>query len=123
MFFWATLLWIAGLLTWVPWGVYYLLFQAPREQYAILIVGTLGWVFGYWGVVGPLLTALKIRAVFRAIEHARSRAELEKIVNDPGARDAAIDLIAAENGIPKFVARRVYRMMVDRVGQAGAFGR
>ena len=123
MFFWATLLWIAGLLTWVPWGVYYLLFQAPREQYAILIVGTLGWVFGYWGIVGPLLTALKIRAVFRAIEQARSRAELEKIVNDPEARDLAIDLIATENGIPKFVARRVYRLMVDRLTQPRAFGR
>ena len=62
----ATLIWVAGLLTLVPYGTWYLLFEAPRDQYALLIVGLLfwGWLWGTWGVVlgVPILMALKVVA-------------------------------------------------------------
>ena len=82
----ATLIWVAGLLTLVPWGAYYLLFEAPREQYALLIVGLLFWVFGYWGLAGPVLLGLKVRAVARAIQRVRSRDDLLKTLHSPDAR-------------------------------------
>jgi hypothetical protein len=67
----AIVVWVVGLLTAVPYGAYYLLFEAQRDEYALLITLLLFWVFGYWGVVGPLIAAIKVRKVFRAIEQAR----------------------------------------------------
>jgi hypothetical protein len=120
MAFRAALVWIAGLLTLVPYGAWYLLFEAPREQYALLIVGLLFWVFGYWGLVGPLLLGLKVRAVARAIERVRSRDDLLKTLQSPDARAVAIDLIAAENHIPRFVASRVYELLLRHLEQPPA---
>lgn len=111
----AAALWVVGLLTLVPYGTYYLLFEAPREQYALLITLVLFWIFGYWGVVGPLLAAIKVRRVFRAIEAAQSREELMQRLRSGEAQDVAIDLIASENHIPRFLAARIYRLLVDRL--------
>jgi hypothetical protein len=55
MFVAAIAVWVVGLLTAVPYAAYHLWFYAPREQYALLITFILFWIFGYWGVVGPLL--------------------------------------------------------------------
>ena len=112
----AIALWVAGLLTAVPYATWYLLFEAPREQYAALIVFVLFWVFGYWGAVGPLLAAIKIRRVFRAIQGAKSREELLATLRSPEARASFIDLIATENHIPRFLAERVYAMLVRGLG-------
>jgi hypothetical protein len=113
----ATLLWVVGLLTLVPYGTYYLLFEAPREQYALLITLILFWIFGYWSLVGPLFMAVKVRSVFRAIESAGSKDELEKALRSPDARDVAIDFIATENHIPRFLAARVYALLITRMAQ------
>jgi hypothetical protein len=111
----AVVLWITGLLMLVPYGTYYLLFEAPREQYALLIVGILFWIFGYWGAVGPLLVAVKARRVLRTIEEARSNGDLVRALQSPDSRDVAIDLIASENHIPRFLASRVYKFLVGRL--------
>ena len=109
------LLWVVGLVTFVPYGIYSLLFAASRDQYALLITSILFWVFGYWGVAGPLLMTLKVRSVFRAIESAGSKGELEKALQSPDTKDIAIDLIARENHIPRFVAARVYRVLTAKL--------
>jgi hypothetical protein len=114
----ATCVWVAGLLTVVPYGTYYLFFEASRDQYALLIVLVLFWIFGYWGVVGPLLAAIKIRSVFRTIERARTKDDLIKALRSPESRDVAIDLIASENHIPRFLASRVYTLLVTRLTDA-----
>jgi hypothetical protein len=111
----AVIVWVVGLLSAVPYATYRLLFEAPREQYAALITFVLFWIFGYWSLVGPILTAAKVRRVLRAIERARSRAELVAILGDPETKSAAIDLIASENGIPRFVAAWVYRILASRL--------
>lgn len=116
----AAAIWVAGLLTVVPAGTYYLLFHAERDQYALLITLVLFWIFGFWGVAGPLLAALKIRRVFRAMEAATSREELLEIARSGEARDAAIDLIASENHMPRFLAARVYALLVRLPGQAAS---
>lgn len=111
--------WVAGLLTIVPYGTYYLFYEAQRDQYAMLIVTVLFWIFGYWGVVGPLLAAIKVRRVFRAIERAKSGEELLAQLRSPEAREVAIDLIATENHIPRFLAVRVFDLLARRLSATG----
>jgi hypothetical protein len=111
----ATVVWIAGLLTAVPWATWYLLFDAPRDQYALLIVGILFWVFGYWSLVGPVLLLITGRSVMRELERARSTGEVIMTLESPTAREVAADFIAAETRIPRFVGRRVYDLVLRRV--------
>jgi hypothetical protein len=102
------ILWVLGLLTIVPYSIYHLLYYAQRHEYALLITLVLFWIFGFWGVVGPILTAIKVRRVFRALEAAQSKEKLEEILKSTEAQDVAIDLIASENHIPKFLAKKIY---------------
>lgn len=111
----AVFIWVVGLLTIVPYGTYYLLYEARRDEYALLITLVLFWIFGFWGVVGPALAAIKVRRVFHAIERARSKGDLLTTLRSPEARDVAIDLIASENHIPRFLAVRVYTMLLGRL--------
>lgn len=111
------ILWVLGLLTAVPYAAYHLLFMAPREQYALLIGFILFWIFGFWGLVTPLVTAVKIRRFFRALENAPSKEELRKLLHSREAEDTAIEMIAADNHIPKFVARRLLRIVLKRLAE------
>ena len=107
-------MWIVGLVTLVPFNTYYLLFHAERDQYALLITSVLFWIFGYWGVVGPLLAAIRVRRVFRALELAHASGKLKDALRSRESAEVAIDLIALENKIPRFLAKRVYRLFVNR---------
>jgi hypothetical protein len=114
----VTLLWIFGLVTIVPSGLYHLFYTAGRNEYAFLITIVLFWIFGFWGVVGPLLSAYKIRQVFKAIELASDGNELKCILQSGDAEEVAIDLIATENHIPRFLARKVFRYALRRFAEA-----
>jgi hypothetical protein len=118
MFLKATILWVAVLLTLVPYGAYYLFFEASRDQYALLITLILFWIFGYWSLAGPILMAIRARSVFRAIESAGSRGELQEILKSPDAREVAIDLIATDNHLPRFLATRVYDLLIRRMSRS-----
>jgi hypothetical protein len=111
----ATVVWVVGLLTAVPWATWYLLFEAPRESYALLIVGILFWIFGYWSLVGPVLLVVKGRSVMRALERARSAGEAITTLEGPVAREVATDFLAAETRMPRFVARRLYDLVLRRL--------
>lgn len=110
-----TLLWIVGLFTLVPYAIWYLFFEASRDQYALLITLPLFWVFGYWGVAGPIIAAVRIRSFFRALETIGSKAELEALMRRGDSEEAIVDIIAADNGLPRFIARRLYRHMHRRL--------
>ena len=113
MLLWAGVLWMAGLLTAVPYATYYLLYYAPREEYALLITFVLFWSFGYWGVAGPLIMAVKVRRVFRRLETAQNAASLAASLRDKETEDVMIDFIASENKIPRFIAARLYRLLIS----------
>jgi hypothetical protein len=113
-------IWVVGLFTVVPAGTYYLFFHASRDQYALLITLVLFWIFGFWGVAGPLLAAIRVRRVFRALEAATSREQLLEISRSSDAREAAIDLIASDNHIPRFLAARVYALLVRVLSQTAS---
>ncbi len=108
----AAIVWVIGLVTAVPLAAYYLLFQAPREQYALLIAFLIGWPFFYWPVVGPLLMLLKIRSVYRGLKQVRSVDDLRRRLADGETEDVIIDWIAKEHRIPKCLARRAYRYLL-----------
>jgi hypothetical protein len=110
----AVIVWIAGLMTFVPYAVYYLLFQAPRDQYAFLIASILFWIFGFWGVVSQVLMTLKIRHLLKTMESAGSGERLAEVLKGPAAKDVAIDLIATEHRLPRFVAAWIYTHALRR---------
>ena len=118
MFFWASVLWVAGLLTAVPYATHYLFCYAPRDEYALLISFVLFWILGYWGVAGPLIMAVKVRRVFRRLEAAQNAGSLAASLQSKETEDVMIDFIASENKIPRFIAARLYRLLVSRFAQA-----
>ena len=111
----AVVVWIVGLVTLVPYVTWFVLFRASPDQYAILITLVLFWVFGFWGVAGPLIALVKVRTVFRALEQVQTKDELLSTLRSADARDVAIDLIATENHIPRFLAVRVYTLLLSRL--------
>ncbi len=112
---WFTTLWIVGLLTLVPYSIWYLLFEATRDEYAFYIVMPLFWIFGYWGVVGPLLSAWKVRQLMNALDRINNRDELMRLIQSEDSKEAAIELIASENNLPKFIARQLYNKLAARL--------
>lgn len=116
----AIVVWIVGLLTIVPYGTYYLLFEAQRGQYAFLITLVLFWIFGFWGAVGPILAAIKVRRVFQAIERAKSKDALLAQLRSADSQAVVIDLIASENHIPRLLAARVVNLLVSRFPSANS---
>jgi hypothetical protein len=87
-------LWIMGLVTLVPYGTWYLFTRATRDEYAFLTCFVLFWVFGLWGVAGPLVSALKVRSVINAFQKARSADEIKALLHGDKSRDMLVDLIA-----------------------------
>lgn len=108
MIFRISLLWIAGLLTLVPYGIFQLLFHAQRDEYALLISLVLFWVFGFWAIMGPLLSAYKIHQLFKLLESAQFRKQVIEIITHQDSQDAAIKIIAMQNHIPRFLAKKLY---------------
>lgn len=123
MIFRAVLVWIIGLLTIVPYGTYFLFFEAQRDQYALLITLVLFWIFGYWGVVGPILAAAKVRRVVKAIEAAHTEGLLKEALRSKETAEVVIGLIASENKIPRFLAAKVYRHLLARFSTAAGSSR
>lgn len=110
-----TIIWILGFFTIVPYGTYYLLFKASRDEYALLITTILFWIFGFWGVVGPIISAIKVRQIFKRLEQVKSKEELKELLNKKESKEAAIGFIASENKIPKFLAKRIYKTISDKL--------
>ena len=113
----ATALWIVGLVTIVPYATWHLFFRAPREQYAALITFLRFWVFGSWGLVGPVVSIVKVRSVFRAIQQTQSRDELVAVLRSEDAQNVAIDHIASEYRIPRLLATRVLKLVTERLAE------
>lgn len=111
MTFRIVLLWIIGGIIIIPYAVYHLVFTAQRDEYAFLIVIPLFWIFGFWGVVAPLIAAYKVHRLMKSLDQATSQAALHAAYERNDGREIIIDLIAKDNKIPRFIARRLY----DRV--------
>ena len=113
----ATLIWVSGLFTLVPYGIYYLLFLAQRDEYALWITLVLFWIFGFWGVVGPLISIIKFRRVMRMLENAQNSEEFREILQGAASEEVAIDLLANEYRVPKFIAKKVYKHFLQHINK------
>jgi len=101
MFLWAVVLWVGGLVTIVPFAAYYLLFHAQRDEYAFLITLVLFWIFGFWGIVAPILTILKVRTVFRRIEQAQTQGNLREALRNKETEEVLVNLIGVTRAPPR----------------------
>ena len=110
-----TAIWVTGMVTAVPYGAYYLFFEASRDEYAFLIVFILFWIFGFLGLIGPVISAIKVRNVLKALESARSKEQLQNIMKSNDSEEALIEFIASENKIPRLIARKIYPEVVNRI--------
>jgi hypothetical protein len=113
----ACAIWVLGLVTVVPYATYYLLYFASRSEYAALITFILFWIFGFWGIAGPLITFVKVRALFRKLHQAQTAEALIQALHNRDAEKIVIDMIAADNRLPRFVAVRVYRLLMARLAK------
>jgi hypothetical protein len=86
------------------------------ENAAAVIVFPFAWIFGYWGVVGPLLAAWKIWKLQSVLEeHCERRAQgLDTDATERDVEDALTLLATQENPIPERWARRLVRLMLRR---------
>ncbi len=110
-----TVLWILGIVLLVPYAVYRLLFQAQPDEYAFLIVFPLFWIFGFWGVVGPLFAAVKAHRLIKALEAAHDAGSLQTAFEENEGDDVLIEMIRSENRIPRWLARRIYHRVKPRL--------
>ncbi len=108
------ILWVLGLLSIVPYAVYHLLFYAQRDEYAFLICVPLFWIFGFWGLVGPLITVWKIRRFMKAIDAMEDMQDLKDAYQQHLGDDVLIGIIAKESGLPRFVAAILFRKLRAR---------
>lgn len=113
-------LWVLGIVVIVPWAIYRLLFVAQPDEYAFLIVFPLFWVFGFWGVVGPLFAAVKAHRLIRALERAQGSDSLRRAFEDHDGDDVLIELIRTENRIPRWLARKIYHRVKPRLLEMAA---
>lgn len=104
----AFFIWILGLVTLVPYALWHLLFEAERSQYPFLITFIFAWVTGYYSVVLPMVAAWRVRKFIRFIQSASSADEIRRKFATPETREAFIISIARENGVPLFLARRIF---------------
>ena len=108
---------VAGLIGLAWWSLTGLFGGAPKEDWALMIVLPLAWLFSFWPIVGSLLLALKWRGLMKSLDTVDARLRSGESVR-PDTRtevvDALVDLAARENGVPRFVARRFIEKVVDR---------
>ena len=115
-----TAVWILGIVLLVPYAIYRLLFIAEPDEYAFLIVFPLFWVFGFWGVVGPIFAAVKGHRLMRALERAQDADSLRKAFDEHEGDEVVIELIATENRLPRWLARRIYHKVKPRLIELAA---
>ena len=109
-------LYVAGLVGLGWWSLAGLLGDAPKEDWALLIILPLAWLFSYWPTVGSLVVALRWRGLMRSLGEIQQRLENGQTAQ-PEARadivETLVELAAKENGVPRFVVRRFVERAVD----------
>ncbi|HEX7026299.1 MAG TPA: hypothetical protein VF268_03595 [Gammaproteobacteria bacterium] len=120
MMFRIVMLWILGGLLIIPYSIHRLFFYADRDEYAFLIVMPLFWIFGFWGVVGPMIAALRIHRIMKALESAGDADQVREAFERHEGKEVIIDLIALENKLPRFLAVAIYKKIVRKLALAGA---
>jgi len=110
-------LWVLGIFLIVPYSVHRLVTDARPGEYALLIVVPLFWIFGFWGVVGPLLAAARMQRLARALEGATGSEEVIEAFRNNEGEEVIVDLIASDTRLPRFLSRFMYRRLMARLAR------
>lgn len=110
-----TMLWVLGIILLVPYAIWRLLFVAEPGEYAFLIVFPLFWIFGFWGVVGPILAAVKAHRLVKVLETAKDAEALKAAFRAHEGDEVVIEMIRAEKRIPRWLARKIYYRVKPRL--------
>lgn len=114
------LVWLIGLFTAVPVAGWYLLYEAERNLYLPLIAFLVGWVFFFLPIMGALRGVIRAGRLLRDLRGSETWDEVREKIRSGEAEDVVISLIAAEQGVSRDKARRIYEVLRASVrrGQA-----
>lgn len=96
----------------VYWSLAGFIAGAPREEWALMIVLPLAWIFSFWPTYGSLSMILRIRSIEHTLQRVvgqlrggfdPSNADLEEL------EDYATRFAARENRLPEFLVRPFIR--------------
>lgn len=111
-FIMAAAIYLVGGVVLVYWSLSGFVAGAPREDWALMIVLPLAWIFSFWPTYGSLATLLKIRSIGRTLERvvAQLRVGLDPEHADLAELENQATRIAAqENRLPEFLVRPLIR--------------
>ena len=111
------LLYGVGAVALPAWSLSHVFADTVTSENAVaVIVLPFAWIFGYWGVIGPLLAARKIWQLQSVLDqHCERRAQgLDADTTEQDAEDALTLLATQENPLPEKWARRIVRLMLAR---------
>jgi hypothetical protein len=110
-----TLLYLVGIPVVCVWSLSHV-FEGTvtTENAALVIVLPFAWIFGYWGVVGPLVVARRIWKLQATREtHAERRSTgLPTDASEQEIEDTLTLLAVQENPIPERWARKIVRRLL-----------
>ncbi len=104
----------------VVWSLSGLAAGAPRDDWALMIVLPLAWMFSFWPLWGALTMAQRMRAIGATLERVvgRIRAGASPDAADIGELErSATALAARESGLPEIIVRPVVRRGLARLMQ------
>jgi len=117
----CTLLYLVGIPAVCGWSLSHVFGgTVTTENAALVIVLPFAWIFGYWGVVGPLLIVRRIWRLQSQLERYVERRSLglPTDVSLDEVEDTLTQLAVQENPIPerwaRLLVRRVLREVVTR---------
>ena len=111
-------LYLIGLVAVVAMSIWYLFIDyAGREWLAFLIVMPFAWALGFWPVILPVLSAIKVWRLMRNLETLGDRIEPSAATTAADAKQQLLetltDVAVAENRLPRWLARRVASKVIQ----------
>lgn len=90
--------------------------SVTRDNAALVIVLPFAWIFGYWGVVGPLVMVRRVWRLQARLEEYCQRRSLGLPADAPvqELEDTLAQVAADESGLPRSWARGVVRRVLER---------
>lgn len=122
----ALAIYLLGACGLVYWSVTGLSSGAPREDWALMIVLPMAWLFSYWPMLGSLLTIARIRSIQRTVEGIAAQLDTGLDPSPERLReleDMGTVLAARENRVPRFLVRPFIRKALNQAARNGVLQR
>lgn len=103
----ATIIYVIGCLILCGYAAYFLFLKADSAgDYALWIVLPLAWVFCYFPIATPIITALRFKQLFNTLQDAQ---DIKQAIDDADISDEeVIELIKTHTNLPEPILNHVY---------------